>query len=491
MIMTLQTLIITKDATIRQVAEHFTGGAMGQISVLEEPIHVLSAPLANLNLLVLDELTALNYLSLIKRVRKRFPLVDSMVIGGPKAEGILSRERAEAVDYYYSRPVEAPVLEAALRHRLKLAELRSARGILGRAGAIVEILEAILQVGPTEVPILIEGESGTGKDLIAQTIHVASRRKEGPFEAVNCASLAEGVLESELFGHEKGSFTGAVARRAGLFERADGGTVFLDEVGEMSPNMQVRLLRVLESGEVMRVGGIKSFQVNVRLIAATNRNLGQTVREGGFRQDLFYRLKGVNFRLPPLRERREDIPGFIDLFIQAANQKHGKDVKGIDGGALRIMMDYPWPGNIRELRNLIDTLVVLSTVQKIPAGLVGARLEEGRAPESTLLPVALNRSKEEAEREMIYASILTLHRDVREILDLLREQRFGKPWEGLREVRPSPRGEEIDALSLAQLEREAIQDALRKSGGNRRRASDLLGISERTLYRKIKEYGLI
>ena len=489
--MVLQTIVITEDATIRQVVEHFTDGATGHISVLEEPIHVLSAPLEDLNLLVLDELTVPNYLSLIKRIRKRFPLVDAMVIGGPKSEDIISREHDEAVDYYFARPIETGALEAALRHRLKITELKSSKGILGRSDAIEEILEAILQVGPTEVPILIEGESGTGKDLIAQIIHLASRRKTGPFEAINCASLAEGVLESELFGHEKGAFTGAVARRAGLFERADGGTVFLDEVGEMSPNMQVRLLRVLESGEVLRVGGIKNFQVNVRLIAATNRNLSRVVREGGFRQDLFYRLKGVNFHLPPLRERRGDIPGFINLFILAANKKHGKDVKGIDSGALRIMMDYTWPGNIRELRNLVDTLVVLSSKQKISAELVRSRLDETRMEEPLLLPVALNRSKDEAEREMIYASILTLHRDVREILDLLREQKFSRPWEGLREVQPGPRGEEINALSLAQLEREAIQDALRKSGGNRRKASDLLGISERTLYRKIKEYGLI
>ncbi len=489
--MELQTLVITTDHIIRQIVQKLEGKQIGHIAVLDEPVHILSAPLDFLNLLVIDEATAPNYLSIIKRTRKRFPVMDAMVIGGPKSEEILSREHEEAVDYYYARPIEENALEAAFSHRLEIARLKSATGFVGRSASVQETIEAILQVGPTEVPILIEGESGTGKDLVARTIHLASRRREGPFEAINCASLAEGVLESELFGHEKGSFTGAVSRRAGLFERADHGTVFLDEVGEMSPNMQVRLLRVLESGEVLRVGGIKSFQVDVRLIAATNRNLGQRVREGKFRQDLYYRLKGVNFNLPPLRERKKDILGFIDLFINQANKKHGKDIKGVESAALKRLMDYSWPGNVRELRNLIDTLVVLSGTQKITLELVSSHLSETREEETELLPIALNRPKDEAEREMIYASILALHRDVREILEILRDQGRAGPWEGLREVYTNTQEEDTSNRSLAQLEREAVQQALRQSGGNRRRASQILGISERTLYRKIKEYGLV
>ncbi|NIM19803.1 MAG: AAA domain-containing protein [Candidatus Latescibacteria bacterium] len=488
--MELQILAVTTDEQVRQIVHYIADSQEDVVTFLNEPVHIMSVPLDALHLLVIDEAAAQNYLSLIKRVRKRHPGMDAMVIGGPKSEEILTRERHEAVDYYYSRPIDHVAFEAALRHRTDLARLKASTGIIGRAPAIEEIVEAILQVGPTEVPILIEGESGTGKDVIARTIHLASRRKGGPFEAINCASLAEGVLESELFGHEKGAFTGAVARREGLFERADRGTVFLDEVGEMSPNMQVRLLRVLESGEVLRVGGIKSFRVDIRIIAATNRNLGEAVREGKFRQDLYYRLKGVNLHLPPLRDRKEDIPHLVDQFILQASARHGKDVKGVESGALRRISEYSWPGNIRELRNLIDTLVVLSSTQKIAAELVASQLAKEEMESPSLLPVALHRSKDEAEREMIYASILALHRDVREILDILRDQRGGA-WEGLREVRTDAQREGIDGRSLNQIEREAITQALLVTGGNRRKASEILGISERTLYRKIKEYGLV
>jgi DNA-binding NtrC family response regulator len=489
--MNLQILTITSDETIRQIVRHFADDAERRLAIFESASHAFSAPIDDIHFLLIDEAAASNYVSIIKRMRRRFPLLGAMVIGGPKSEEILRKEREEAVDYYYARPISERSLESSLKHRLSIVHLKAAGEIVGRSIAIEEILEAVVQVGPTEVPILIEGDSGTGKDVIARSLHLASRRKDGPFEAINCASLAEGVLESELFGHEKGAFTGAVARRSGLFERADRGTVFLDEVGEMSPNMQVRLLRVLESGEVLRVGGMKSFQVDVRLVAATNRNLGSAVQEGKFRQDLYYRLKGVTFYLPPLRERQKDIQALVDYFIHQANKRHGKNVSGIDADALGRLKRYRWPGNIRELRNLMDTLVVLSSGPKITDEMVVAQLETARLEDSPQLPIPLNRAKDEVEREMIYASILALHRDVREILGLLRDRNQIGPWEGLREVQPTSGEEGMDGYSLAQMEREAIQRALRQSSGNRRKASEMLGISERTLYRKIKEYGLI
>jgi DNA-binding NtrC family response regulator len=328
--------------------------------------------------------------------------------------------------------------------------------------------------------------------VVARAVHDASRRRDRPFEAINCGSLAEGVLESELFGHEKGAFTGAVARRAGMFERADSGTIFLDEVGETSPNMQVRLLRVLETGEVLRVGGGTPLKVDVRVVAATNRNLAQAVAAGEFRQDLYYRLKGVALYLPPLRERREDIALLVQRFIAAANRAHQKSVRGVEPDAMRRLTEHSWPGNIRELKNLVETLVVLSTGPRITRALVDAHLSD-RGAESgrTLLPVPLGRSREEAEREMLYGSILALHRDVREILRLLEEgARAGSDagtLGGLREVHAAG---DSPSLSLQQIERTAVKEALNRSGGNRRRAADILGISERTLYRKIKEYGL-
>jgi DNA-binding NtrC family response regulator len=378
--------------------------------------------------------------------------------------------------------------------------LKTSGGIIGRSAAVEEIVESILQVAPTEVPILIEGESGTGKDVFARTIHLASRRSEKQFEAINCGALAEGVLESELFGHEKGAFTGAVSRRAGMFERAHLGTIFLDEVGETSAKMQTRLLRVLESGDILRVGGVEMLRVDVRVIAATNRKLADAVREGSFRQDLYYRLKGVSLFLPPLRERREDIPTLVQHFISLANKKHHKSVRGVDTPALRRMMNYTWPGNIRELKNVVDTMVVLAAEPKITPEQVDAQLADvrgvtsgGPGPTHTpLLPVALHRTREEAEREMIYASILALHRDVREILALIRGEGERTPlWEGLKEVPSEPMVESVDGLSLAQMERTAIKEALARYSGNRRKAAESLGISERTLYRKIKEYGLV
>jgi transcriptional regulator with PAS, ATPase and Fis domain len=388
------------------------------------------------------------------------------------------------------------MLEAELKHRMRLVRLKDDCGVVGRSQEMEEVIEAVLQVGPTEVPILIEGESGTGKDIIARAVHMASLRSDRPFEAVNCGALAEGVLESELFGHEKGAFTGAVSRRAGMFERAHGGTIFLDEVGETSAGMQVKLLRVLESGELIRVGGVETIRVDVRIVAATNRRLAEAVRDGSFRQDLYFRIKGVNLFLPPLRSRKQDIPVLVQYFIAQSNRKHHKSIRGVEAPALRRILDYTWPGNIRELKNSIDTLVVLSSGPRITDAQTSSQLSEvssqgmaGQGP--PLLPIALHRSKEEAEREMIYASILALHRDVREILSVLSDRSTPAPWDGLKEVRPEAEEDEEGELSLAQIERTAIREALNRHTGNRRLAADTLGISERTLYRKIKEYGLI
>jgi len=458
--------------------------------VFRDPAPVFASTLSNLHMLVLDEAVTQQVLStVVRRVRKRFPAVDITVVGGPKSEEVKAAAKRDGVDDYVERPLDPGRLGAVLEHRRKIAEVRAAAGIVGRSLAIEEMLEAVLQVAPTEVPILVEGESGTGKDIVARAIHHASRRRGNAYVAVNCASLAEGVLESELFGHERGSFTGAVAQRSGMFERADKGTIFLDEVGEMSANMQVRLLRVLESGEIIRVGGVKSFRVDVRVVAATNRSLSAAVREGRFRQDLYYRLKGVIFYLPPLRERKDDIPVLCDHFLRESVRRHGKEIRGIDKDGLARLVAYPWPGNVRELRNVIDTAVVLAPEGKITAALIDSQLGEKLRGEGPLLPVPLHRTKDEAEREMIYASILAMHHDVRELLSIVKQTSGVKPFETMREVFPEgPPAPQPQPLSS--LERTAITDALRATDGNRRKAADLLGISERTLYRKIKEYGL-
>ena len=490
----LHIIALTDDPTIRQTLDALDPDRF-RVDFGEEPAGALAVLTHTTALLVVDEAADVGYTALIRRCRRTSVALDAFVIGGPKSDEVRRAEREEGVDVYFERPVEPAVLTAALRHRLAHVALKVECGIIGRSAGIEEMVESVLQVGPTEVAILIEGESGTGKDILARAIHTASRRADKTFEAVSVGALAEGVLESELFGHEKGAFTGAIARRAGLFERADGGTVFLDEIGETSANMQVRLLRVLETGEVMRVGGVQGLRVDIRVIAATNRRLAEAVRDGAFRQDLYYRLKGISMRVPPLRERRGDIAMLTQHFILQGNRRHRKSVRGIEPAALRALERYPWPGNIRELRNVVDTLVVLTVGTRITAERVEAQLASDAAAEeprpSALLPVPLGRPREEAEREMLYGSILALHRDVREILSLLQG---GAPSVvgGLREVRPEPAEvDEVADLSLSQLERATVQEALTRHRGNRRRAAEALGISERTLYRKIKEYGLL
>ena len=493
-------LVLSSDATIRQSV----GGPAFSGTARVEFVPTASALMDSLTdttaELVIDEASEAAYLSLIRRARKSTPGVDAVVLGGPKSDAVRQDEKRDGVDLYVERPFDPGALRATLDHHLALVSLKARAGIIGRSPSLQDLLESVLLVAPTEVPILVQGESGTGKDVIAHAIHAHSSRRDRPFEAINCGSLAEGVLESELFGHEKGSFTGAVARRSGLFERANTGTVFLDEVGEMSPNMQVRLLRVLESGDVMRVGGVAGFKVNVRVIAATNRNLAESVRDGAFRQDLYYRLKGVSLYIPPLRERRDDIPLLVQYFIAQANRAHHKSVRGIEPDAMKRLVEYAWPGNIRELRNVVETLVVLSQAPRITRTLTDAHVASDAAAglSAMMLPVAVGRSRDDAEREMLYGAILALHRDVREILHLLRDgagaatvvPREGAPFEGMREVRTEPVDVPDRALSLNQLERAAVREALNRSAGNRRRAADYLGISERTLYRKIKEYGL-
>jgi len=302
--------------------------------------------------------------------------------------------------------------------------------------------------------------------------------------------MAEGVLESELFGHEKGSFTGAVARRAGLFERADKGTLFLDEVGEMSLTMQVRLLRVLEKGEFMRVGGVDKLTTDVRVIAATNRELETDVERGQFRKDLYYRLKVVQVRIPPLRARQGDIPVLASHFLRSSCIKHGKAIRGIDREGMNLLKAYPWPGNIRELANMMDNLVVMNLDGNIRAVDIERRLQEKSPPMSFPdLPVHVQKTRDQIERELIINSLFSLHSDVREILRLLRDEGIprGEKWRKWVEVEEADR-EKRPALD--DLEREAIMEALRLNNGNRRKAARQLGLSERTLYRRLRGYGV-
>jgi DNA-binding NtrC family response regulator len=431
-----------------------------------------------------------NYHPIIRRFRKKFFSLDVIVFGPARDPEETERERQLGVDLYVNKPVARDDFLVRAEHLILLRRLRQSSGIIGRSEPLMSMLDMVLQVAPTEVSVLLEGESGSGKELTARAIHLMSRRSGKSFEAVNCGSLAESLLESELFGHERGSFTGAVSRRLGLFERADQGTLFLDEVGEMSLNMQVRLLRVIETGEFLRVGGGERIRTDVRLIAATNRELESAVEKREFRKDLYYRLKVVQIHIPTLRSRPSDIPILVNYFLDRSKQKHGKEIRGIGKDGMELLMSYPWPGNVRELSNMIDNLVVLSKGVTIEAQEIEKRLR-GRLDGRTFtdLPVPVEKTREDMERELIINSLLSLNNDVKEILRYIRGggMKTTNRWGGFVEVEEAPFEEPKD---LSRIEREAIKAALVANGGNRRKTAKQLGISERTLYRRLKEFNV-
>jgi DNA-binding NtrC family response regulator len=411
------------------------------------------------------------------------------------------------------KPVDAGDVAAAARRLVARRRLQEHTGILGESPAIQEVLVKIEQMAPVSSTVLIEGESGTGKELVAQAIHHLSPRREGPFIAVNCAALPETLLESELFGHEKGAFTGAAERRLGRFELAHKGTIFLDEIGEMPSSLQVKLLRVLESRSFFRVGGTHPIHVDTRVIAATNQPLKEVTALGGFREDLFFRLNVLNIYLPPLRERRSDIPILVRRFVQELSGRHGRPFRGITSEAMQILVDAHWPGNVRQLRNLVESMVVLAPGREILASDIPSDVREGG---SRLLPVRIPGGQREVggqELEFILRSLVELKLQVEdlrrriddephrvEVIDaarLVRESASlaealdgGRAAEHVEVEEVSPRVLYQSGMTMADVEQAAIEAALEETGGNRRRAAAKLGIGERTLYRKIKDFGL-
>lgn len=371
------------------------------------------------------------------------------------------------------------------------SELRSFQeefGILGESVQIKKIAEVIEQVAPTDITVLISGESGVGKEVVAKAIHAASNRSKKALITVNSGAIPEGILESELFGHERGSFTGASEQRKGYFELADGGTLFLDEIGEIPLSAQVKFLRVLENGEFLRVGSSIPRKVNVRVIAATNKDLESEVRHGQFRADLFFRLRSVNIIVPPLRERPEDVPVFFKRFADEVAARNDIKFAGISEEALDLLRHYHWPGNVRELRNVVESMLIIERGRFIEAEDVQKYLKEYRhVVEDRNLPVPFGKSVEQAERELILRALLDIKGNIIELKNVLAEHLTSlsqAKHNPLREVQEDPN------LSLQQMEQRMITEALQRFKGNRRVAARALNISERTLYRKIKEYGL-
>ncbi|HET7023916.1 MAG TPA: sigma-54 dependent transcriptional regulator [Gemmatimonadales bacterium] len=405
------------------------------------------------------------------------------------------------------KPVSADDVVATAARLLERRELQRRTGIFGESAPIQEVLVRIEQLAPVSSTVLIQGESGTGKELVAKAIHDLSPRRGKPFIAVNCSALPDTLLESELFGHEKGSFTGAAERRLGRFELADQGTIFLDEIGEIPESTQVKLLRVLESRSFFRVGGTQPIKVNVRVVAASNRSLKDEVSLGAFRDDLYYRLNVLNIYLPPLRERREDVPLLVRRFIREFAKAHDRTFQGITAEALQKLVDAPWPGNVRQLRNLIESMVVLAPGTEIRANDIPFDILEGAG---RLLPVRVGvggvgaggRDVASQELEFILRNLMDLRLQVEELRRRLDDgpQRVqvievgdGHPMADLVERTADATPEEVlyrPGMTMAEVERAAIEAALREHRGNRRKAAEILGIGERTLYRKIKAFGL-
>ncbi|MBI4849971.1 MAG: sigma-54-dependent Fis family transcriptional regulator [Nitrospirae bacterium] len=395
--------------------------------------------------LKMPEMDGIELLEKIKSSNK--DVVTVFVTGFSTIESAVDAMRKGAYDYL-TKPIDLNKLEITIKNALENKKLRSenimlkqqirekfdATTLIGSSRKIKEIMDLVKRVSNTKATVLILGESGTGKELVANIIHYNSLVSNGPFIKVNCSALAEGVLESELFGHEKGAFTGALYMKRGRFELADGGTLFLDEIGDLPPSIQVKLLRFLQESEFERVGGTKTMKVDVRIISATNKDLEHLVKEEKFRDDLFYRLKVVTIEVPPLRDRKEDIQLLVDYHLRRFSEIHNKKVKGITADAMKVIKSYNWPGNIRELMNCLESAVVMSLgdmidVDALPPFLTIRQAEQSALPKS--------------------------------------------------------------AANLFEIEKKAIYEALKKSQGNKAEAARILGIGLRTLYRKLEQYGEI
>ena len=434
------------------------------------------------------------------------------------------------------------------------ASIQERFGIQGSSQAIQNVIDRARQVARTDISVLIQGESGVGKELVANLIHEISPRKHGPLIVVNCGAIPEGLIESELFGAEKGAYTGAVEKRTGYFEEGNGGTIFLDEIGEMPLAAQVRLLRVLETGEFSRVGSSLTRQTDARIVAATNKDLAREMQAGRFREDLYYRLSTVLIRIPPLRERREDILPILETFLHRFAQRYNATAKRLDDEARQLIRQYNWPGNVRELRNVAEQMVVLLRDETVAASDVRPLLRGLSGPAGSLVPIAAVRDERSGdadarERELIYRALLELRMEMRELKEQVGRLRpgvavpremvergglasggqrgfvivrdamdtddyaslvedvpyeiasdeamFAPPNTPAPDVPPAParngsrsedtEDEEAPLPTLEDAERQLITEALRRFDSNRRQTAKALGISERTLYRKIKE----
>jgi len=394
--------------------------------------------------LKMPDMDGLEVLRRAKTFNENVPVI--LITGYATVETAIEAMKLGAYDYVV-KPIDLRRLTVLIEKALATASLAKENcdlrrrldekfgfeNIIGSSEAMMKVFQVVRQVADTRTVVLVEGESGTGKELVAQAIHSNSSRRAGPFNCVNCAALTETLLESELFGHERGSFTGAIALKKGRFELADGGTLFLDEVGEMPMSMQPKLLRVLQEYKFERVGGMQTIQADVRMIAATNSSLEERVKAGRFREDLFYRLNVVPIRVPALRERRDDIPLLLCHFVEAFSLRNSRPLKNITPQAMDLMCRYDWPGNVRELQNVIENMVIISQAESYGVKDLPERVRPRLPAASAGFPVG---------------------------------------------------------ATMRELEERAIRETLEKADGNRKKAAEILGIGLRTLHRKLREYGM-
>jgi two-component system response regulator HydG len=393
-------------------------------------------------------------LDVLAKAKEVLPDAEVIVVTGHGTIQSAVEAMQQGAFNYLLKPLDLKQLRAVVDNASRTQHLRRANaelsrrlderfgfeGLIGNSPQMHEVLDRLRRIAPTDATVLIQGDTGTGKELVAQAIHQNSPRKNRPFVALNCAALSEHILESELFGHVKGAFTDASADRIGKFEYANGGTLLLDEVGDMPLPTQIKLLRVLESGEITRVGSNEAIKVNVRILSATNRDLEEAIRNGTFREDLYHRLKVLTVRLPRLAERAQDIPLLIEHFIQMHSSRHHKKIKSMTTAARRRLMTYGWPGNVRQLKNAVESMVVVDYDEVLDVDDLPPEFSEGG---EQMTPAAASNG----------------------LNDLV-----GRP--------------------LSEIEGLFIGETLKATGGNREEAAGMLGIGERTLYRKIKEYGL-
>ena len=391
--------------------------------------------------------------------------------------------------------------------KIDLQQIKQRFGIIGNSVGLNRAIDVALQVAPTDLSVLITGESGVGKEVFPQIIHQNSARKHGSYIAVNCGAIPEGTIDSELFGHEKGSFTGALADRKGYFEVADGGTIFLDEAGELPLPTQARLLRVLETGEFIKVGSSKVQKTNVRIVAATNVNLVQAVADGKFREDLYYRLNTVPIQIPPLRERSEDIILLFRKFAADCAEKYRMPAVRLDDDARQLLLSYRWPGNIRELKNVTERISVIEEKREISADILRLYLPNVNVAK---YPVLVKQENEQRsfnnEREILYQILFDMRKDVNDLKKLVHDiiggtvpvsvdksETYPSTIHPVTTIQPHVQEAETveeESMSLEDVEKDMIRRALERHNGKRKNAAADLKISERTLYRKIKEYNL-